>query len=124
MRNAVSWFELPVEDFDRAKKFYEAVLAIEMRVMDLNRLKMALFPTGSREAVGGALCYSPAFYRPGPTGALLYLNAEPDLAVPLSRVEAAGGKILVEKRQISPEHGHMAVFLDTEGNQVALHSAS
>ena len=55
-------------------------------------------------------------------GPLVYLNAEPDLAIVLGRVERAGGKVTVPKRQISPEHGYMAVFIDSEGNRVALHS--
>jgi hypothetical protein len=55
-------------------------------------------------------------------GPLLYLNANPDVQIILDKVEAAGGKILVPKTEISPEYGTMAVFFDTEGNRIALHS--
>jgi len=73
--------------------------------------------------VGGALSYSPGFYSPSATeGTLVYLNANPDVQIVLDRIEAAGGKIALPKTEISPEHGHMAVFIDTEGNRVALHS--
>jgi uncharacterized protein len=41
----------------------------------------------------------------------------------LDKIEAAGGKIVVPKNEISPEYGFMAVFIDTEGNRIALHSA-
>jgi predicted enzyme related to lactoylglutathione lyase len=40
----------------------------------------------------------------------------------LDKIEAAGGEIIVPKTEISPEYGHMAVFIDTEGNRIALHS--
>jgi predicted enzyme related to lactoylglutathione lyase len=53
---------------------------------------------------------------------LIYLNGNPDVQNVLDKVEAAGGKIVVPKTQISPEYGYMAVFIDTEGNRVALHS--
>jgi len=50
------------------------------------------------------------------------LNGNPDVQIILDRIEAAGGQILVPKTEISPEYGHMAVFLDSEGNRIALHS--
>ena len=59
---------------------------------------------------------------PSRAGTLVYLNADPDLAVVLGRIEKAGGQVLVPKTQISPEFGFMAVFVDCEGNRVALHS--
>ncbi len=115
--SAISWFEIPATDIGRARRFYETLFAFEMKALDLGDLQMALFPTG-----GGALCQHPQFYKPAAdAGALVYLNAAPDLAVVLGRVEKAGGKVLVPKRQISPEF-HMAVFTDSEGNRVALHS--
>ena len=62
-------------------------------------------------------------HKPSATdGPLIYLNANPDVQHVLNKVEKAGGKILVPKTQISPEYGFMAVFIDTEGNRIALHS--
>ncbi len=73
--------------------------------------------------VGGALVDSGGFHRPSELmGPLIYLNANPDVQLVLDKIEAAGGKILVPKTEISPEYGSMAVFLDTEGNRIALHS--
>jgi predicted enzyme related to lactoylglutathione lyase len=116
--SAVAWFEIPASDIDRARRFYEAIFAFAMKPLDLGDLQMALFPTG-----GGALCQHRAFYKPSAdAGPLVYLAAGPDLAVVLGRVEKAGGKVVVPKRQISPEYGYMAVFVDSEGNRVALHS--
>lgn len=120
MSSAVSWFEIATTDIARAQEFYETIFAFRMRPMDLGDLKMALFPEA---AGGGALCQHPGFYTPsGHDGALLYLRADPDLDVVMARVEKAGGKVVVPKRQISPEYGYMGVFLDSEGNRVALHS--
>ena len=123
-KHAVDWFEIATADFDRAVKFYEAIFDFRMQPMNLGAggPKMALFPVDPREAVGGALCHHAEWYKPSQSGTLVYLNADPDLAVVLGRIEKAGGKIVVPKTQISPEHGYMAVFLDSEGNRVALHS--
>lgn len=120
IRNAANWFEIPVTDIARACTFYKTIFAIEMKIMDMGELKMCLFPEGP---MYGALCQHAQFYSPaGEGGVLLYLNGNPDLRVVESRIEAAGGKVLVPKKMISPEHGFMAIFLDTEGNRVALHS--
>jgi predicted enzyme related to lactoylglutathione lyase len=120
MLNALAWFEIPATDIARARRFYETIFQFEMRPLDLGTLQMALFPA---EGSGGALCQMPAWYKPSAeAGPLVYLNAEPDLAIVLGRVEGAGGKVTVPKRQISPEYGYMAVFIDCEGNRVALHS--
>lgn len=73
--------------------------------------------------VGGAVVDSGGFHKPSATdGPLIYLNANPDVQIVLDRIENAGGKIIVPKTQISPEYGYMAVFIDTEGNRIALHS--
>lgn len=122
-KNAVSWFEIPATDLERAQKFYETIFGISLAAMDLAQIKMRMFPLEDRMGVGGAIVYCPGFYNPSATdGPLLYLNANPDVQLVLDKVEAAGGKITVPKTEISPDYGHMAVFLDTEGNRIALHS--
>ncbi len=82
---------------------------------------MALFPA-DQEEVGGALCMHEGFYKPSSEGTLVYLNGGEDLSEPLSRVEAAGGRVVMEKKQTNEEIGYMAIFVDTEGNRVAFHS--
>lgn len=119
MKSWISWFEIPVADFDRAKKFYEEIFQMELFTMDLGGLQMGLFP--NRE-VAGAICCG-AWYKPATSGSILFLNAEPDLLLVQNRIESAGGKIIQAKKQISPEHGFMALFEDTEGNRLALHSS-
>lgn len=117
-RSWTSWFEIPVTDMDRARKFYEEIFGTNIEVLDLGGLKMGIFP---HKDVGCALCLHEA-YVPSDKGVLVYMNANPDLSGTLGRVEKAGGRVLRGKSMISPEHGHMAVFLDTEGNRLALHS--
>lgn len=120
--NALNWFEIAVSDLDRAQNFYEAVFGIRMEAMDMPGLQMRTFPgDGMNGKVGGALAKSDS-HKPSAEGAIIYLNANPDLADPLGRVEAAGGKVLMPKTHISDDIGHMAFFLDTEGNAVAMHS--
>jgi predicted enzyme related to lactoylglutathione lyase len=121
-QSAVSWFEIPAADLARAKAFYESILAISFQELNLaNGLKMALFPVDS-DGIGGALAQYKDFYFPGNQGPVVYLNANPDLQTVLDRVEGAGGSILMPKTQISEENGYMALFQDSEGNRIALHS--
>jgi predicted enzyme related to lactoylglutathione lyase len=122
-KNAISWFEIPATDINRAQKFYEAIFDMTMTPMEMPNMKMRMFPLEDMMGVGGTLIDSGGFHKPSATdGPLIYLNANPDVQIVLDRVEAAGGKIMVPKTQISPEYGYMAVFIDTEGNRVALHA--
>ncbi len=121
--NAINWFEISVGDITRAKKFYETIFDVKMEEADMMGMKMAMFP-GSDNMTGkvsGGLVQGP-MHKPSADGAKLYLNGNPDLNKALGKVEAAGGKVVMPKTHISPEIGHMAFFIDTEGNNVALHS--
>jgi len=123
-KNAISWFEIPAIDLNRAQKFYETIFNIQMVPLDTPNFKMRMFPIEDMmNGIGGAISKAEGFYKPSATdGPLVYLNANPDVQKVLDKIEAAGGKIVVPKTQISPEFGYMAVFVDTEGNRVALHS--
>lgn len=123
-KNAISWFEIPAIDLDRAQQFYETILGISMIPMDLPNIQMRMFPIQDpQNGISGALCKAADFYQSSSTdGPLVYFNANPDVQRVLDKIEAAGGKIVIPKTEISPEHGHMAVFIDSEGNRVALHS--
>jgi predicted enzyme related to lactoylglutathione lyase len=120
MKNAINWFEIPVRDFDRAKKFYEKILNYTMNTQDFGGDKLGFLPS-EKGALGGAICCGDSC-KPSTEGVLIYINGDPDLSGILNRVEGAGGKIIMEKRQISPEIGYMAIFTDSEGNRIALHS--
>ena len=123
MKNAISWFEIPASDLTRAVKFYETVFNVKLNPLDLPNIKMRMFPLEDMMGVGGAVVDSGGFHKPSATdGPLIYLNGNPDVQKLLDKVEAAGGKIMVPKTEISPEYGYMAVIIDTEGNRIGLHS--
>jgi hypothetical protein len=123
MKNAISWFEIPASDLDRATKFYETIFGVKLNPLDLPNIKMRMFPLDDMTGVGGAVVDSGGFHKPsGTDGPLIYLNGNPDVQNILNRVEGAGGKIMVPKTEISPEYGYMAVIIDTEGSRIGLHS--
>ncbi|MEI8278181.1 MAG: VOC family protein [Bacteroidota bacterium] len=120
--NALNWFEIPATDIKRAKAFYENIFSITMDTTSMMGMEMAFFPgeNGNGKASGG-LCQSP-MHKPSMDGSVIYLNANPDMSPVIAKIEASGGKIIMPKTNISPEIGHMAFFVDSEGNKVALHS--
>jgi len=124
MKHAISWFEIPSVDLDRATTFYESIFNVRLFPMDLAQIRMRMFPVEDQAtSIGGAVVHAEGFYEPSSTaGPLIYLNGNPDVQNVLDRVEAAGGKIVVPKTEISPEYGFMAVFIDSEGNRIGLHS--
>ena len=123
MKNAVNWFEIPVSNYERAKKFYSQVIGAEIidHHMEDKNMKYGIFPYDmENNKVGGAILQMEGM-NPSSDGSMIYLNGGEDLSVPLGRVEAAGGEILMPKTDIQ-ENGFIAQFKDTEGNRVALHS--
>lgn len=126
MKNAISWFEIPATDLARATRFYETIFGISLIPMDMDNIKMRMFPLDDMmNEVGGAVVDSGGFHKPSVTdGPLIYLNGNPDLQIVVDKVEGAGGKIMVPKTEISPEYGFMAVIIDTEGNRIGLHSVA
>jgi len=124
MNTAISWFEIGTADLDRATKFYETIFNIKLNPLDLENIKMRMFPIDDMmTGTGGALVFTNGFHKPSSTdGPLIYLNGNPDVQLVLDRVEAAGGKIMVPKTEISAEYGYMAVIIDSEGNRIGLHS--
>lgn len=121
--HAINWFEIPVADFDRAKKFYETIFNYEMPESQMGPARMGflLYDT-QNNGRGGAIVHNPDFYTPSKNGTLVYLNGEPDLQPVLDRVAAAGGQIIMKKSDIGQGLGFWALIEDSEGNRVALHS--
>ena len=120
-KNAVSWFEIPVKNFDTARKFYQAIFDYDMPEMQMgpNRMGILLHDQGS--GVGGAIVAG-EWYEPNMAGTMVYLSANPDLSAVLGRVEKAGGSVLVPKTNIGDNMGFFAIIRDCEGNRVGLHS--
>ena len=117
----ISWFEIPVIDMQRAKVFYEVVFKIEINVMNFGGVLMGWFPNKSEDYGATGSLIQQESYIPSEKGTIVYFKSE-DVQNELNRVEAAGGKIYKGKTKISEEHGFMGVFIDSEGNRVALHS--
>ena len=118
----VGWFEIPVNNMKRAMAFYSELFQVELEAQDFGEDKMAFIPMGDgTKGAGGSLIEANDHYTPSHEGTLIYFSCE-DVDNELSRIEDAGGEILQPKTQISPEYGYMAMFEDTEGNRIALHS--
>lgn len=118
--NAINWFEIFVSDLPRARRFYETILNDKLQESGMDCCQMAIFPYDSMNGTGGALTLMEGC-KPGPGGTLVYLNVEGDLDGVLSRIPAAGGKVIRERFAIPP-HGFIGIFEDSEGNTVGLHS--
>ena len=124
VKDAISWFEIPVIDFARARAFYSAIFDFEMPEMDMGPLKMGIFLYDAQNGgVGGAICQGEGYVPAGNNGPRAYLNGGKDLNTVLDRVNAAGGTVVMPKTLIAPDMGYMAFFTDTEGNAVGLFSA-
>ncbi|MEY8847701.1 VOC family protein [Psychroserpens sp. XS_ASV72] len=120
-QNMVGWFEIPVHDMNRAKAFYETVFEVKIEIHNFGGLLMGWFPFDESKPGASGTLIKQDTYIPSEEGTLVYFNCK-NVQNELDRIESAGGKIYQPKTQISPEHGYMAAFIDSEGNRVALHS--
>ena len=121
LKDFVNWFEIPVYDIHRAARFYGAIYNIDMQPDVSGKFAMALFPAD--KGIGGALVAGPGC-TPNATGVLIYLNAGTELDRILERVPAAGGRVIMSRTTISESAGAFALFIDSEGNRLALHENS
>lgn len=120
--NAVTWFEIPVLDLDRAQRFYETLFATPLlRDRVDGDAALAVFPY-EKYGVGGCLRRSAEGPKPCADGATVYLNALPSLDTVLARVEAAGGSVAVPRTELPAGLGCFAHVIDSEGNRVGLHA--
>jgi predicted enzyme related to lactoylglutathione lyase len=119
MSHAINWFEIFVADLDRATRFYETALGVQLRRETFAGTQMSVFASGP-DGVGGALVQDPT-RKPSAEGPLVYLNAGGKLDAVLGRVAAAKGAVVLPKTDIG-EPGFIAIVQDSEGNRVGLHS--
>jgi uncharacterized protein len=120
--NAIGWFDIYVEDMDRAVSFYEHVLGqkLEQIIDPTGETQMMSFPTNMESyGASGALVKS-KHSRPGVGGTMVYFSVE-DCSVQESRIIAANGKIVRSKFSIG-ESGWVTLCVDTEGNMFGLNS--
>ena len=119
--SAIQNFQIPVEDFNRALRFYNQVMNYELETLEYQGASLAFFACESEQGVSGSLIKSDGL-KPSTTGTMVYLQAGKDLQPYLDRVKAAGGTVFMEKTQLGPNMGFFAIFDDSEGNRVGLYS--
>ncbi len=118
--NPVSWFEIPVNDLERAVKFYQSLFGVELNQMEMGPTKMATFSwTESVPGAAGGLVKGDG-YKPSRSGSVVYFTVE-DVEAALAKAKSLGGKILMPKTGIG-EWGSIGHFQDCEGNRVAFWS--
>jgi len=124
--NPVVWFEIYIEDMERAKKFYETVFDTKLKEIKMPEsseegMEMLAFPMSMEEKGGaaGALVKMKGV-NPGGNSTIIYFDSD-DCSVEEGRIEAAGGKIFKSKTSID-EYGSMVLATDTEGNMIGVHS--
>lgn len=119
MKNFISIVEIPTKEFTRAVSFYQSVLEINIEETEIDGIRLGLFPGGAGVFVQ---LINGAGYTPSTEGTTVYLNGGDDLQEIADKILESGGKILVPKTAIGPEMGFFAIFIDTEGNKLGLHS--
>lgn len=120
--NAVVWFDIYVDDLDRAAAFYQTVLGRPLEAMEdpTGETQMKSFPADmSAYGAAGALTKAP-FASPGVGGTIIYFSSE-DVAVEEARVAEAGGVVIRPKFSIG-EFGFVSLCQDTEGNMFGMNS--
>ncbi len=119
MANHIVWVDIPVLKLDRAIRFYSAVIGSQIEKEVYPGMTIGSFPHKDGEAAG--CLYTSESVKPSADGPLVYLNVHGRIDEAIEAVEPSGGKILQPKEAIGP-FGFRAIFLDTEGNRIALHS--
>ena len=123
MKSAISWFEIPTTQIDKAQAFYESVMGRAMHREAMGPAQGAVFAYDkSRDGVGGALMMGPTAPAKSSGGTLVYLDASPSLDDALARVVKAGGHIALPRQALPPGMGFFAHITDLDGNRVGLHA--
>ena len=120
MKSFISIFEIPATEISRAVDFYQSILDISIEQMEFSGMKMGLFPIEEQMTFGVIMQGEGS--EPSAKGVTIYLDGGDDLQVILNKVEPKGGQIIVPKTPHADESGYFALFLDTKGNRLGLHS--
>ena len=120
MSSYISIFEIPATDISRAINFYKEILGVEIEKMEFEGMEMGLFPYQDQMVTG--VIMKAEGYEPSAKGVTIYLNGGENLQPILDKVEDNGGKIIIPKTQHADESGYFAIFHDSEGNKIGLHS--
>ena len=120
MNSAVTWFEIPASDLDRAATFYAEVIGHKLARQTMGPMEMAVFPYEQASGIGGCVLKTDAV-KPG-QGSIVYLHVGKDIDTALSRAERAGGRIAFQKTALPNDMGYYVHIIDSEGNRVGLHA--
>lgn len=120
MKSYISIFEIPATEISRAINFYQTILDIKIEKMDMPEILMGIFPYEGQMV--SAVITQAEGYKPSSDGVAIYLNGGDNLQVILDKVAKNGGEILFPKTLHADESGYFALFLDSEGNKIGLHS--
>jgi len=120
MKSHISIFEIPATNISRAVNFYQAILDINIEKVEMPGMEMGIFPY-EEQVVNGVIIKAEGD-KPSTNGVTIYLNGGDNLQIILNKVEKNGGKILMPKSPHADDSGYYALFLDSEGNKIGLHS--
>lgn len=120
MSSYISIFEIPATDISRAINFYKEILVVDIEKLEFPEMEMGLFPYQDQMVTG--VIMKGEGYEPSANGVTIYLNGGDNLKTILDKVENNGGKIIVPKTPHTDESGFFAIFHDSEGNKIGLHS--
>jgi uncharacterized protein len=120
MKSYISMFEIPATDISRAINFYQNILDIKIEKMEMESMQMGILPYEGQ--IVTAVLIKADGYKPSADGVTLYLNSGDNLQTVLEKVEKNGGKITLPKTAHADGSGYFAIFLDSEGNKMALNS--
>jgi len=119
MKHLINWVEIPSLNIDKAKHFYGEILGgITFHDMEMEGAKYALFPSEDKFNCGAIV--QSDYHRPSPDGVVIYLDGGKDMDIILSKVEKAGGKVIMPKTYTGSDAGHIGMFSDTDGNKIGL----
>lgn len=120
MNSYIAIFEIPATDITRAINFYEKILDLKIEKMEFPGMEMGLLPYENQMVTG--VIVKGDDYIPSSSGVTVYINGGDDLQIVLNKVESNGGQIMIPKTPHADESGYFAIFMDSEGNKMGLHS--
>lgn len=121
MKSVINWFEIVVEDLDRAIRFYESVMAVSLRRENMSDFAMAIFPHDP--AMPGGALVNCTQMKPSAQGVVIYLHTD-DIVATLKRVTEHGGECAFGPQILPNDIGTIALFTDSEGNRIGLHQSA
>ncbi len=120
--NAITWFEIPATNLNRASEFYGKVIGDSLARESMGPHDMAVFPYERATGIGGCIMAGD-YLKPSESGNVIYLLVNGDIDDALNRAQQAGGRVALGKTALPGDMGHYAHIIDSEGNRVGLHAA-